>query len=161
MISPPSPFSGSVVDMYLLWEEGVGVTPPPSDRHQNAMGKTARKVKAARQHEKDRKEAERRRAEAEAGEAQIREARSMIYLTQVEFVERMTKVQPSEMVPGPKGYIPKFMSESEAEEAFKKAKKWSMDKLLSRPSKEDRVQVQLPQPGGMTDAITAMNEVSG
>ena len=147
------------MDMYanLLWREGVGVSAPiPNDRRQKAMDKTARMNNAARQDEENRKAAERRRAEAEAEEAQIRELRSKIYLTRVEYVQHMTKIQPSFMVPGPGGYIPSFMSVLEAERAFDEAEKWSMSELLSRPSKHDRVQVQLPRPGGMTDAIMAI-----
>ena len=148
------------MDMYanLLWREGVGVSAPiPNDRRQKAMDKTARMNNAARQDEENRKAAERRRAEAEAEEALRRELRSKIYLTRVEYIYHMTTVQPSFMVLGLGGVsTPSFMSVPEAERAFDEAEKWSMSNLLSRPSEHDRVQVQLPRPGGMSDAMMAI-----
>ena len=150
------------MDMYanLLWREGVGAAPIPNDRRQKAMDKAARMNNAARQDEENRQAAERRRAEAEAEEALRRDMRSKIYLTRVEYVRHMTVIQPSFMVLDRGASIPSFMSVLEAERAFDEAEKWSMSDLLSRPSEHDRVQVQLPRPGGMTDAIMAMNEVS-
>ena len=148
------------MDMYanLLWREGVGVSAPIlNDRRQKAMDKTARMYNAARLDEENRKAAERRQAEAEAEEALRRGMRSKIYLTRVEYVRHLTVVQPSFMVlgPDPRYSIPSFMTVQEAVAAFDVAEKWS---LYGRevPSEHDRVQVQLPRPGGMSDAIMAI-----
>jgi len=140
----------------LVWREGVGVAPIRSDRHQKAMDKAERMRIKARHDEENRQAAERLRAEAEATEALRRELRSKVYLTKWEFVEHMTEFQPSYMVLGPRGPTPSFMSVPEAVLAFDGAQKWSLNNLLSRPSEYPRVQVQLPRPGGMSDAIMAI-----
>ena len=137
-----------------------------NNRRQNAMDKTARMNNAARQDEENRKAsrhgsqiavAERRQAEAEAEEEVRRNMRKKIYLTRVEYVRHMTVVQPSFMVlgPDPRYTIPSFMTVEEAEAAFDEAEKWSLYGW-DVPSEHDRVPVQLPRPGGMTDAIMAI-----
>ena len=144
-----------------------------NNRRQIAMEKTARMNNSARarQDEENRKAsrhgsqiavAERRQAEEEVR----RNMRKKIYLTRVEYVRHMTVVQPSFMVlgPDPRYSIPSFMTVEEAEAAFDEAEKWSLYGW-EVPSEHDRVQVQLPRPGGMTDAIMAIagfrrNEVS-
>ena len=142
-----------------------------NNRRQIAMEKTARMNNSARarQDEENRKAsrhgsqiavAERRQAEEEVR----RNMRNKIYLTRVEYVRHMTMVQPSFMVLGPVGAIPSFMTVEEAEAAFDEAEKWSLYGW-DVPSEHDRVQVHLPRPGGMADAMMAIagfrrNEVS-